>query len=102
MQNIMIIVWVYAAFIFVGGIIGWVKAKSRQSLVSGIVFGIALAVAGSQLSRPGAVLVALGLSLVLLTVFGIRLAKTRKLMPAGVSALASLIVVIILTTVLAK
>ena len=102
MERIAIVVWVYAAFVFVGGVMGWVKAKSRPSLVAGMLFGVALAVTGWQLSRPGALLVALGLSLVLLTVFGIRLAKTRKLMPAGVSALASLIVVIILTAVLVK
>lgn len=102
MENIALIVWLYAAFILAGGIMGWLKAKSRPSLVAGIVFGIALMVAAYRFTAPGGAVVALGLSLVLMVFFGYRLAKTRKLMPAGMSALVSLIVVIVLTIVLVQ
>lgn len=102
MEKVKLVVWAYAAFIFAGGVMGWVNAKSRPSLISGIVFGIALAAAGFWLTNPGGVLVALGLTLALLAFFAFRLAKTRKLMPAGASALVSLIVTIILTIVLVQ
>ncbi len=75
-----LIVWIYTALLLVGGIIGFVKAGSRASLIAsgGSAIPLALAAAGILpfLAAP-IVLTAL------LVVFGIRLAKTRKFMPSG-------------------
>lgn len=82
-------VLVLAIMVFAGGIMGFVKAKSKASLISGIVSGILLgacyAFALSQLREglTGALVVCVLLSVV----FIIRYVKTRKMMPAGMMLL---------------
>jgi uncharacterized membrane protein (UPF0136 family) len=76
---------VLCVLVAVGGIIGFLKAQSRASLISGIVSGALLGAAyyvsgrnASQGMTLGAVICA-----VLCIVFGIRFKKTGKFMPAG-------------------
>ncbi|MBI4584209.1 MAG: TMEM14 family protein [Planctomycetes bacterium] len=83
---------VYGALVFLGGIVGYLKAKSKASLVSGGIFGLALAADGiaglvgwSYFPRVGAILAA-----VLLAFFGFRYARKKKIMPAGFLAALSL------------
>jgi uncharacterized membrane protein (UPF0136 family) len=76
-----------------GGIMGYAKAKSNASLISGVVSGILLIVGGLALwqgSTWGLVLAAI-VTGVLIVVFAIRLVKTRKFMPAGLMMLAGII-----------
>ncbi len=89
----------YGILAMVGGLMGYAKVKSKPSLISGSVSGILL-ILGGILQLQG---VSIGLPLativtaVLIVVFAIRLAKTRKVMPAGlmlgagVAALAVLV-----------
>lgn len=68
-----------------GGIAGFLKAKSKASLIAGIVSGGLLATAYSIASRnvqQGLIMGAV-VSALLCVVFGIRLAKTKKVMPSG-------------------
>lgn len=68
-----------------GGIMGYLKAQSKASLIAGIVsgalLGVAYYVAGRNASQGmifGAVVCAL-----LCIVFGVRFRKTKKFMPSG-------------------
>lgn len=87
------LILVYALFVAIGGIIGYVKAKSNQSLISGLGSGIALAIAWYiSLQNPtiGLALAAV-IALALLIVFALRLRATGKFMPAGLLAGLSLV-----------
>jgi uncharacterized membrane protein (UPF0136 family) len=75
------ILWVYIAFLIVGGLMGFLKAGSKVSLITSVLFAIALALfAAGVLPWAIGADVLLGL---LLVVFIIRYAKTKKFMPAG-------------------
>ena len=75
----------YGILAIVGGIIGYVQAKSKASLISGIVSGLLLIIAGvMQLQGQGlGLILAIVVTIALIIVFAMRLAKTRKFMPAG-------------------
>ena len=75
----------YGVLAIVGGIIGYVQAKSKASLISGIISGLLLIIAGvMQLQGQGlGLILAIVVTIALIIVFAMRLAKTRKFMPAG-------------------
>jgi uncharacterized membrane protein (UPF0136 family) len=75
----------YGILAIVGGIIGYVQAKSKASLISGIISGLLLIIAGvMQLQGQGlGRILAIVVTIALIIVFAMRLAKTRKFMPAG-------------------
>lgn len=78
------VLWIYIALLVVGGLMGFIKGKSKISLNMSIGFAIALTVCNIRLLEPGlARTIADILLVVLLIVFGMRLAKTKKFMPAG-------------------
>ncbi|HMW90315.1 MAG TPA: TMEM14 family protein [Candidatus Obscuribacter sp.] len=78
-----------AIIVFAGGIMGFVKAKSKASLISGVISGIALAAcfAISLNEIRQGLMGALVVSGLLTVVFIIRYIKTKKLMPAGLMLL---------------
>ncbi len=88
----------YGILAIVGGIIGYQKAGSKVSLISGIVSGILLILGG----LAGLVGFGLGLilarvvTIILIIVFGIRLVKTGKFMPAGIMLIAGIITLILI------
>ena len=89
----------YAALLAVGGVIGFVKARSHASLISGLLSALA-AVAAAALSflgyRFGAPLGVL-LAVVLFVLFGYRYAiRNKRFMPSGLLAVVSLIVLLLL------
>lgn len=75
----------YGILAIVGGIIGYVQAKSKASLISGIISGLLLIIAGvMQLQGQGlGLILAIVVTIALIIVFAMRLAKTRKFIPAG-------------------
>ena len=83
----------YALAVFGGGVMGYIKAGSRPSLISGCISGAALAISAYiSLRNPAAgFALATFLALALLVVFALRLRRTRKLMPAGWMAILSLV-----------
>ena len=90
------IIWlilVYALLVAIGGIIGYVKAKSNQSLISGLGSGVALAIAWYvSLQNPTIGLVlATVIAVALVVVFALRFRATNKFMPAGLLASLSLV-----------
>ena len=75
----------YGILAIVGGIIGYVQAQSKASLISGGVSGLLLILGGVvQLQgQAWGLILAIVVTAVLVVVFAIRLSKTRKVMPAG-------------------
>jgi uncharacterized membrane protein (UPF0136 family) len=74
-----------------GGVMGYLKARSKPSLIMGLVFGLAIVACGLAYGRgvQPARGVALVMALVLLLVFVIRFLKTRRMMPAGMMMILS-------------
>jgi uncharacterized membrane protein (UPF0136 family) len=79
------ILWIYIVLLVVGGLIGFFKAKSKISLITSGVAAALLALTtihglfGYTLARG----LATGIMALLLVVFSIRLAKTKKFIPSG-------------------
>ncbi len=92
LASIIWLILVYALLVAIGGVIGYVKAKSKQSLLSGLGSGVALAIAWYiSLQNPtvGLALAAV-IALALLVIFALRFRATGKFMPAGLLAILSL------------
>ncbi|HEY2931213.1 MAG TPA: TMEM14 family protein [Acidobacteriota bacterium] len=89
---------VFAVLMLVGGIIGYAKARSVPSLVSGLVGGAVLGYAGFLIraQQPSGILIAAVATGVLAVVFVMRLLRTKKFMPAGMLLLLSLLELFIL------
>ncbi len=81
---------VFGALALAGGVLGFVKARSRASLLAGGVSGLLLLVAGylvqSGQTQAGLILGAV-LSAALAARFVPAFLKSRKVMPAGLMAL---------------
>lgn len=79
------VLWIYILLLLAGGLIGFLKAGSKASLITSAVAAAALILAaipglfGKGLARGLADVIMAAL----LVVFALRLAKTRKLMPSG-------------------
>jgi uncharacterized membrane protein (UPF0136 family) len=75
-----------------GGIMGYVKSQSQASLISGIVSGVLLLVAGAvQLGgQDWGKFLGIAIASALVLVFIIRLVKTKKFMPAGLMIIAGM------------
>lgn len=84
---------VYIVLLLVGGLIGYFKGKSAVSLVMSAIFAAALTVCAVPGILPEAFSqnVANVLMAALLVVFGIRWAKTKKFMPAGLMLVLTVI-----------
>ncbi len=89
---------IYGILLLFGGIFGYIKAKSKPSLISGVISGLLLLISGvlqwQQISMG--LILAQVLTLVLAIVFAIRLWKTRKFMPAGLMLVLSVATLVIL------
>ncbi|YAF96099.1 MAG: TMEM14 family protein [Nodularia sp. CChRGM 3473] len=84
---------IYGVLMLSGGIFGYIKAKSKISLVSGIASGLLL-ILGGVLQLQGieaGLFLALIVGLALIIVFGIRLIKNPKFMPVGLIFLIEII-----------
>lgn len=76
---------VYAALMLVGGLVGYARAGSRPSLISGSL-GAALLVGAWYVGRSDLALgawIGAGVTALLIVAFAVRLGKTRKFMPSG-------------------
>ncbi len=94
--------FVFGVLAEVGGVLGFVKAKSRASLIAGGISGLLLFVAGGLMS-VGKTQAGLILGLVVCVALAGRFVpaflKTRKMMPAGMMAALSVLGIVL--TVLA-
>jgi uncharacterized membrane protein (UPF0136 family) len=85
------VLWIYIVLLLAGGLIGFFKAKSKVSLITSAVFAalLVLTAVPGIFERPFALGLANVLMAVLLVVFAIRLAKTKKFMPSGLMLVAT-------------
>jgi len=83
------ILWIYIVLLVVGGLIGYFKAKSPVSLIMSVLFAVALSLCAAGIIFKD--YVADIFLAALLVVFAIRLAKTKKFMPAGLMLIVTLI-----------
>src|SRR3712207_1385485 len=83
----------YGILALIGGIIGYGKANSKVSLISGTISGLLLIIAAfvQFQGQSWGLTLASVVTAVLVITFGVRLAKTRKFMPAGVMAILGLV-----------
>jgi uncharacterized membrane protein (UPF0136 family) len=88
------ILWVYIVLMVLGGVMGFVKAKSKASLIASVAFGAVLS------------LFALGILpfdhhvwvlLFLLVFFGMKFAKSKKFMPSGLMTILTVLAVVLPT-----
>jgi len=91
-----LIVTAYAVLVSLGGVLGFVKAKSLPSLIGGEVGFVALAVAAYGLYRGQVwgLQAALVLILALMVFFAVRYVRTRAFMPGGLMAILSLLALV--------
>lgn len=86
----------YAFVVIFGGVFGYFKAKSKMSLISGLVSGVALlALWFFAISITLKLGLATAIAAILLIVFMMRFVRTRKFMPAGLMMLLSLAATIV-------
>lgn len=75
------VLWVYIVLLLIGGLIGFLKGKSRISLIMSAAFAAILVLCALDVVfKPYVADIVMA---VLLVVFSLRLAKTKKFMPAG-------------------
>ncbi|NEU81842.1 hypothetical protein G1O98_22980 [Nostoc sp. UIC10630] len=83
----------YGILAIAGGIIGYIQARSKVSLLSGSISGLLLILAAYfqlQGQTWGSILAVL-VTGILVVVFAVRLAKTRKFMPAGLMTILGMV-----------
>ena len=90
------VLWIYIALLMVGGLIGFLKAGSKVSLITSALFaaGLVLTAIPGLLTASVASGVANVLLAILLVVFTIRFAKKKKFMPAGLMLVVTVLALI--------
>ena len=92
-----IVFFAYSALLIVGGIAGFVEAKSVISLIAGVVCGLLALAGGIYLGTNPTVGLVLGILAAFLSAGGMapRYAKSKKLWPAGIVVGASVLTLIV-------
>ena len=85
------ILWIYIAMLMLGGLVGFLKAKSKISLITSFVFSVVLSLCALD-KLP--IQVAWGVLSFLALFFLIRFLKTRKFMPGGMMMMLSFATII--------
>jgi uncharacterized membrane protein (UPF0136 family) len=88
--------WAYTALLLAGGLMGFVKAGSRASLIASSVFAVPLVMASLGVFGGASALVAKCVVGFLLVFFGMKFAKGRKFMPAGMMTILSAVMLVLL------
>ena len=83
------VLWVYIVLLVAGGIMGFVKAGSKMSLLTSLAFAAVLALCNAnviQMRHLTDIILA-----VLIVFFGMRFAKSKKFMPMGMMTLMTVL-----------
>jgi uncharacterized membrane protein (UPF0136 family) len=87
------LLWIYIVLLLAGGLAGFYKGKSRVSLIMSAAFAAALVLCALHVVFK--YYVADILLAALLVVFAVRLAKTKKFMPAGLMLIITIAVLVL-------
>jgi uncharacterized membrane protein (UPF0136 family) len=88
MSKPLIILWIYIVLLEVGGLIGFLKAGSKISIIMSSIFAAILILCALRvIPQPLAPDIAM---ILLLVIFSMRLAKTKKFMPSGMMLVVTL------------
>ncbi len=89
---------IYGVLVLLGGVLGYAKAQSKPSLISGVVFGVLLLVSGWLMleARAWGWYLAIVLAGFLTAFFVVRFKNTRKFMPAGLMVVLSVAAIAVL------
>jgi uncharacterized membrane protein (UPF0136 family) len=94
-MNPHLVLWIYIVLLIIGGLIGFLKAGSKVSLISSSISAalliLSVTVLRPELARPTADVIMAAL----LVVFALRLAKTKKFMPSGMMLVVTLIALVL-------
>ena|SRR5579871_3176128 len=83
------ILWVYIVLLFIGGLIGFLKANSKASLIASASFAAVLILCNiNVIFKQEAADIVL---VILLVFFTMRLIKSRKMMPNGIMAILTIV-----------
>src|SRR3954453_23658642 len=85
------ILWVYIVLLVLGGLIGFLKAKSKISLITSVAFAIVLAICARDILP---IEVSWGILSFLALFFLLRFLKNKKFMPGGMMALLTMVPII--------
>jgi uncharacterized membrane protein (UPF0136 family) len=82
------VLWIYIVLMVLGGVMGFVKAGSKASLIASVTFGAILSLFALDLLPFRHHVWVL---LFLLVFFGMRLAKSKKMMPNGMMVILTIL-----------
>jgi uncharacterized membrane protein (UPF0136 family) len=93
-----LILWIYIVLLFVGGLIGFLKAGSKVSLITSAFFaGILILCNVGLIFQPDmAYILETGILVFLMVFFAFRLTKSKKFMPNGLMAVLTLATLVLL------
>ncbi len=91
------ILWIYIVLLVIGGLIGFLKAKSKISLITSVAFAIVLSL--SAIHHNGKdilpIEVSWGILSFLALFFLLRFLKSKKFMPSGMMTLLTIATIIV-------
>jgi len=89
------ILWIYIVLLVIGGLIGFLKAKSKISLISSVIFAVILGFVAMNKPQPIFSLQwSWGILSFLALIFFIRFLRTKKFMPSGMMLLITAVTII--------
>lgn len=89
-----VVLWIYIVLLVAGGLMGFLKAGSKVSLIVSVAFAAALSLCAANTLRQSHstnVIVTDVILAMLLVFFGMRFAKNKKFMPMGLMCLLTVV-----------
>ena len=88
-----VILWIYIVLLVIGGLIGYLKAGSKVSLIISAIFAAILTLCQIRVVfQPNMADIVLA---ILLVVFAWRLTKSKKFMPAGLMLVLTVLALVL-------
>ena len=89
------ILWIYIVLLVIGGLIGFLKGKSKISLIMSVLFAVVLGFVAIDNPKPVFSLQwSWGILSFLALIFFIRTLRTKKFMPSGMMLLITAVTII--------
>ena len=90
------ILWIYIVLLVLGGLIGFLKAKSKISLLTSVAFAIVLSLSAIRVDGKDIlpIEVSWGILSFLALIFLVRLLRTKKFMPSGMMLLVTAVTIV--------